>query len=155
MPDPGAGAGGRTREDVLAALAAFPDRLRAIVLGEPAPAAMPGEWGPAEVVRHLIAVEAQVHQSRLGDLAAARAGETPPWSWAEPGPWPGEPDLEIGALLDRFAADRARTLATVASFDADGWRRVGRHATFGALDVTGLLGLAVDHDEVHLAGLRP
>ncbi len=154
MPDPGDETG-RSRDALLTALTAFPDRLRAIVLGAPASPAAAGEWGPAEVVRHLIAVEAEVHQSRLGDLAAADRGEPPGWSWAEPGPWPGEPDLGIDALLDRFAADRSRTLATVASFDAGGWRRVGRHATFGELDVTGLLGLAVDHDEVHLAGLRP
>ncbi len=31
--------------------------------------------------------------------------------------------------------------------------RTGVHATYGRLDVAGLLRLAIDHDEEHLAGL--
>ena len=32
-------------------------------------------------------------------------------------------------------------------------RRYGTHTTYGVLDVAGLLDLAIDHDEEHLAGL--
>ena len=37
--------------------------------------------------------------------------------------------------------------------DYDGWDRTGVHETYGRLDVAGLLRVAIDHDEEHLAGL--
>ena len=110
-----------------------------------------GAWGPNEVVRHLIAVELEVHQSRLRDLATS---EEPQWVWAEPGPWPGEPERTLDELLDRFAALRAATLATVDALDDDGWSRTGTHASLGRWDVEGLLQSAIDHDAEHLAALR-
>jgi hypothetical protein len=141
---------GGSRDAVIAALRAFPARLSAAAssaVSRPAPA---GEWGPNEVVRHLIACETDVHQARLADLDRDPA---PTWDWAEPGPWPGEPDLTLDALLDRFAALRAATLATVAALDDAGWARSGTHATLGVFDVRALLANAVSHDEQHLAGL--
>jgi hypothetical protein len=148
---------GPSRAAVLAALAAFPARLaaaarpvpagRPALTGRPAPA---GEWGPNEVVRHLIACEIDVHQARLADLVRDVA---PVWDWAEPGPWASEPDLPLAALLQRFAELRTTTLATVAALDEAGWARSGTHTTLGVFDVRALLANAVDHDEQHLAGL--
>jgi hypothetical protein len=37
--------------------------------------------------------------------------------------------------------------------DEAGWARSGQHATFGPLDVAGVLRNAVDHDEEHHRGL--
>jgi hypothetical protein len=103
------------------------------------------------VVRHLIAVETIVHRARLLDVAVH---DGPAWSWTEPGPWTGEPDLELDGVLARFAELRAGTVATVRALDDDGWRRSGKHATYGKLDVAGLLKLATDHDGDHLEGLE-
>jgi hypothetical protein len=140
------------REALLAALDAFPARLgdaaARAAAGRPV---ADGEWGPAEVVRHLIAVEADVHQARLADLATLHE---PRWDWTEPGPWPGEPGLDLDALLERFAGLRRATVATVASLDAAGWARTGTHTTLGVWDVAGLLRNAVDHDAEHLRGLE-
>lgn len=147
-------AAGWSREAVLAALEAFPARLSAAAVPAAVPASLrpapDGAWGPAEVVRHLIACEVDVHQARLADLAAQAA---PRWGWAEPGPWPGEPDLTLEELLARFASARRATLATVSALDEAGWARTGTHATLGVFDVRGLLANAVDHDEVHVQGL--
>ena len=139
------------RAEILAALAAYPARLAEaahVTSGRPT---ADGEWAPGIVVRHLIAVEVDVHQARLGDLAST-AGE-PRWSWIEPSPWAGEPDLDLDALLTRFASLRTATLATVAALDAAGWARSGVHERLGRWDVTGLLANAVDHDAEHLSGL--
>jgi hypothetical protein len=144
---------GAGREALLAALDAFPTRLgdaARAAAARPAPVA-DGEWGPAEVVRHLIAVEADVHQARLADLATLHE---PRWDWTEPGPWPGEPGLDLDELLERFSGLRRATVATVASFDAAGWARTGTHTTLGVWDVAGLLRNAVDHDAEHLRGLE-
>ena len=138
------------RAELLAALTAFPGRLEAAVRGAATRPTPDGEWGPDEVVRHLIACETDVHQARIADLAAH---DDPRWDWAEPGPWPGEPGRSLDALLERFASQRASTIATVTGLDDDGWARTGTHSRLGVWDVAGLLANAVAHDEEHLAGL--
>jgi hypothetical protein len=109
-----------------------------------------GEWTPADIVRHLIAVEAEVWQPRLRQVAA----EThPQWTWVEPDRWLDEPDATLDELLVRFAAGRAETVAHLDALDEAGWARSGTHATYGALDVAGLVRKALEHDEEHLASL--
>jgi hypothetical protein len=135
---------------LLAALAGFPARLvdaASAAADRPIPA---GEWGPVEVARHLIAVELDVHQARLADLAT---NHDPRWDWVEPGPWPGQPGLTLEHLLSRFEALRAATLAIVTALDDAGWARAGTHSRLGIWDVAGLLRNAIEHDEQHLAEL--
>jgi hypothetical protein len=129
----------------------FPERVAEAAHAAAAAPPIPGEWTPEQVVRHLIAVETIVHRTRLLDVAVH---DGPSWSWTEPGPWMGEPDLDLDGVVARFAELRAGTVATVRALDDDGWRRSGRHATYGKLDVSGLLKLATDHDEDHLRGLE-
>ena len=138
------------RDALVATLEAFPSRLAAAVqgaAGRPVPA---GEWTPAQVVRHLIAVETEVHQARLADLATLPA---PIWDWAEPRPWPGDPELTLDGLVARFAGLRAATIGTVVALDDDGWARTGTHSRLGVWDVAGLLRNVIAHDEEHLRGL--
>ena len=139
-----------SRDATVADLTRFPARLEVVVRAASDRPVPDGTWSPAEVVRHLIAVETDVHQSRLHDLSRA---ETPAWRWEEPTPWLGEPDLTLSDLLERFATLRSTTIRTVERLDDAGWERAGRHAVLGALDVTGLLANAVDHDRAHLQDL--
>jgi hypothetical protein len=142
-----------SRTQLVEAFAGFADRLAAAVRVAVADrrSSAPDAWGPAEVVRHLIAVEGEVWQSRLASVAAE---DHPRWSWTEPGPAPGFEDAPIEAILAAFAAARARTVATVRALDESGWARAGTHATYGRLDVAGLLRLAVDHDAEHVRALE-
>ena len=141
-----------SREHVLEEVAGFPARLEAAAIpASHSPSPDDDEWGVSEIVRHLIAVEAEVHQRRQADLATL---DDPHWTWTEPGVAPGYDDASIDELLAVFAAARARTLATVNALDEAGWHRRGTHETYGVLDVEGLLRLAFDHDEEHLAAIR-
>lgn len=139
-----------TREALLDAWSSFPDRLAVAARASAARPTADGEWGPEEVVRHLIAVEHAVLRARLTSLETEAE---PHWSWTEPGLEPGLDDAPLDALLERFRASRAQSVATVAGFDAAAWARTGVHATFGRLDVVGLIGITADHDVEHLAGL--
>jgi hypothetical protein len=130
--------------------AAFPERLAATARATDGAPLRDGEWTPEEVIRHLIAVETDVYQARLLDVAI---NDGPRWAWTEPRPWPGEPDLDLDGVLERFAARRAATVANIAALDADGWTRTGIHATFGRMDVAGLIAIAIEHDDEHLRGL--
>ena len=138
------------RAEIVEAFATFPLRLAATAreaAGKPLAA---GEWGPAEVIRHLIAVEDEVWTSRLARVAAE---EHPRWTWTEPDLAPGFEDAPLDEITAAFAAARAITVTTVHALDEAGWGRSGTHGTYGLLDVEGLLRLAIDHDGEHLAGL--
>jgi hypothetical protein len=138
------------REVLLEAFAAFPQRLGSAARAAAGAPVAAGEWGPAEVVRHLFAVEREVWQARLAQVAVE---DDPQWGWTEPGPEPGLDGASLDTILAAFAAARAMTHAMVTALDDAGWRRFGTHATYGVLDVAGLLGLAIDHDREHLAGI--
>lgn len=139
------------RRRLVDGFAGFPVRLAGAARVADAAPPVDGEWTTEQVVRHLIAVEIAVHQARLHDV---EVDDAPEWAWAEPGPWDGEPDLDLDGLLARFAELRAATVARVRALDGDAWRRAGTHATYGLLDVAGLLGLAIDHDAEHLRDLE-
>lgn len=133
--------------DLVEAFAGFPGRLAVAARAAESHAVPEGEWGPSEIVRHLIAVEGEVWTSRFARLAAE---DDPHWDWTEPELAPGFDDASIDEILGAFAAARRTTAATIAALDDAGWARSGTHATYGVLDVAGLLRLATDHDREHL-----
>ncbi len=140
------------RAALVEAFAAYPDRL-ATAAAATDPSSLPtGEWGPHEIVRHLVAVEAEVWTARLAQVAAV---DDPQWSWTEPGPAAELAHRPLAVALEAFATARAANVAAVAALDDDGWARSGTHATYGRLDVEGLLRLAIEHDEDHISGLGP
>lgn len=144
------------RVELLRRLASAPDRVaqaarRRAVSDEAAGGPPPGEWTAREAVAHLVSVEVVVWQARLDSLDE---GGTPAWTWTEPGPASDPEAATLEGAVGLFAALRARTVARVADLDEAGWARAGTHATYGRLDVAGLLGVVVDHDEEHLAGLE-
>jgi hypothetical protein len=129
-------------------LAAVPDRLAAAArsaVGRPMPR---GEWGPTEVVRHLIAVEDVVWHARLRQLAEA---DKPTWPWVEPEPWQADPDATLEELLATYAERRRETVTILDGFDDAIWKRTGIHATWGEIDVAALMVRAADHDDEHIA----
>ena len=137
------------RRSLIDALAAMPGRLAAAAWADNRP--MPvGEWTAHEIVLHLVAVEEAVWQARLAQL---RVEDGPTWAWVEPGPWDGAAGSTMAGALATFTARRSTTIAHLEGLDDAGWRRHGIHATFGELDVAGLVQVALDHDAVHLASL--
>ncbi len=136
---------------VRARLAAFPAALADAARAAPQEAPAPGEWTPIEIVRHLIAVEEEVWHRRLGQL---QSEEHPHWRWVEPGQWLGAPVAGLEDVLATHARVRSATLTLLDALGLDGWARTGTHDTYGELDVAGLMTVAADHDDEHLASLR-
>jgi hypothetical protein len=144
--DPAAGA----REDLVERFASFPERLAdaaRAAYGRPVPA---GEWTPADIVSHLIAVEDIVWRRRLRDLETIAE---PRWSRTEPGLAAGFEEAALDDMLAAFEAARTGTVAVVQALDDAGWARAGTHEVYGRLDVAGLLLVAIDHDEEHRLGI--
>lgn len=146
--------------DVVGRLGAFPARVgalaravaRAVAAREAVSGPPAGEWTARDVVAHLVAVERVVWQARLDTLGPGRS--EPHWSWIEPGPVDEPAAASLDGALAVFGAERAATLARLAALDEAGWTRAGIHATYGRLDVAGLLHVAADHDDEHLAALE-
>ena len=136
--------------DLRRRLAEVPDRLALAARAAADRPVPPGEWTPADVVRHLIAVEEEVWHGRLGQLADE---DNPRWPWTEPDRWLGSPDASLDELVSAYAERRGTTIAILDGLDDAGWRRTGVHATFGVLDVAGLMDRAIDHDDEHIASL--
>lgn len=131
-------------------LATFPRRLAAAARSAPPRAPAPGEWSPSEIVRHLVAVEEEVWHRRLAQLETE---EHPRWRWVEPGQWLGAPGASLDEVLAAHDRVRSATLAMLDQLGTAGWTRTGTHDTFGLLDVAGLMAVAADHDDEHLASL--
>jgi hypothetical protein len=144
------------RSALRASLASAPARLEAAgaALWDPSAPLASGAWSALDVARHLVAVELEVWQARLDSLASARAGEPPTWAWVEPDRWSGPGDDTFAGVVAAFARCRFATVRRLDRLNADGWARTGHHATFGVLDVAGLLRVAIDHDAEHLRQLR-
>ena len=138
------------REALVERLATFPKRLADAAHAAGGRSVPAGEWRPSEIVSHLIAVEEVVWRARLRDLQTTAE---PRWSRTEPGLAAGLEDASLDEVLSVFAAARAGTVEIVRALDDAGWARSGTHAVYGHLDVAGLLGVAIDHDEEHLRGI--
>jgi hypothetical protein len=136
------------RIDLLERFASLPGRLA--TAADVAGPTQPGEWTPAQIVRHLIAVERQVWQARLATL---ETDPEPRWSPQEPGLSPDFEGATLETVLAAFTDERARTVATITSFDEAGWARAGIHDVYGRLDIEGLLRVAIDHDDEHLTSV--
>jgi DinB superfamily len=138
------------RDEAVRRWASFPARLadaaRAAV-DRPVPA---GEWRPAEVVRHLIAVEREVWWVRFGSIVT---DDEPRWGWMEPGLEPGLEGATLDDVLSRFDAARAHSVGILDGFAETHWARTGVHATYGRLDAEALLGIVSRHDQEHLDSL--
>ena len=144
-----------TRIALLDRLAAAPDRLadaaRALDATEAASGPPAGEWTARQNLGHICRVEVEVFGARLDSLEGP---EPPSWVWHEPdtaeAPFMATTDL----VLAEFAARRSATMARVRALDATGWAKWGTHATFGRLDVAGLLTVMADHDDEHVAAMQ-
>jgi hypothetical protein len=130
--------------------AAVPESLARAARSANSRPSAPGEWSSSDIVRHLIAVDQEVWEPRLRQVATEN---DPAWPWVEPDRWNGAPGASLDELLDEFAARRSSMVAGLDGLDERGWARAGTHATYGRLDVAGLIERAADHDEEHLASL--
>jgi DinB superfamily len=134
------------RQELVRGFASFPARL-AVAATTTARLERAGEWGPVEIVRHLIEVERVVWRARFASIVAE---DEPAWSWTEPGLASGLDGASLEEVLAIFAGERATTVTTVSRLSDLDWHRAGIHATYGRLDVAGLLRVALDHDAEHL-----
>jgi hypothetical protein len=109
-----------------------------------------GQWSVVEIVAHLGDEEAEDFRRRV-ELTLADPGQA----------WPGiDPEgasssrryreRTLVGELSRFAAERERSLAWLATLDGADWQRTHTHPTIGPLRAGDLLASWAAHDLLHL-----
>lgn len=143
--------------DLLAALASFPGELER-TLGDHPPEALvrpasDGGWGVIENLCHLRDWEA-VYLERVRAIIDR---DHPDLAAYDDELWPIERDYrgdDPGRALAAFRERRAAVAALLATLDADGWRRGGRHEIDGEVNMRGLAERLRRHDDRHLSQIR-
>lgn len=141
-------------ESAISRLQAFPASLRATVALVPAEclawSPVSGDWSVTEVLAHLALEEEQDFRPRLACIL-----DQPQRDWS-----PIDPEGAVAASganskgaihwLDRFEAERAKSIAWLAGLKNPDLDRAHVHPKFGAMPARGLLGAWLAHDVLHL-----
>lgn len=102
------------RDELVDRFSTLPGHVRSAAHAAEGQAVPAGEWGPAEIVRHLIAVEDEVWRGRLASVAAE---DEPHWAWTEPGLAPGFDDVPLDDVIAAFTDARAGTVEIIRALD--------------------------------------
>ena len=112
------------------------------------------EWAPVEIVCHLRDVELDVNLPRL---AAFSAAESPHLTALDTDPWADERDYisQSGPeALSDFLEARVALLQELEILTENEWGRPALHSLLGPTSLLELMGIATDHDLLHLAQIR-
>ncbi len=149
--------GEMTCDEVIAALAAMPARLRAIAGRLDASAlarrARDGEWSAIEVCRHVRDV-VQVYGMRFKWMILNDDPFLPNYDEDR---WVSEhPDgvTEIDAMLREIEAYRGETVRLLRALAPEGWSRRGRHEVLGSVELEAYVRHELAHELGHVEQLR-
>ena len=119
---------------------------------------VPGEWPPATILGHVSQVDEQVWSLRIDQMVQAHrdGSAVPSYEWWEPNAEQTAATFE-GSSLDDAAglvmASRISILTKLRDLADEDWDARAIHATFGEIDVRGLVLEILAHDEEHRASL--
>ncbi len=108
---------------------------------------LPGEWSAAEVLQHLVDVEAGVFRFRVQCFLDGK-DRFPAFFPDEDGSQGGDVDLK--ALAEKFASLREESLPVVAQVKPEHLSRVAVHGELGEVSLENLLNEWAGHDLMHL-----
>lgn len=114
----------------------------------------PGEWAPVEIVCHLRDVEVEVNRPRL---AAFSAAERPHLTALDTDAWADDRDYisQSGPeALSNFLEARVALLQELEILTEVEWNRPALHSLLGPTSLLEVMGIATDHDLLHLAQIR-
>ena len=119
---------------------------------------VPGEWPPATILGHVSQVDEQVWLVRIDQMVDTHrdGAAVPTYEWWEPDAEQTAAIFE-GTTLDDAAglvmASRISILTKLRDLADEDWDARAIHATFGEIDVRGLVLEILAHDEEHRASL--
>lgn len=110
------------------------------------------------ILGHLSEVDEQVWFTRLKLMVQTfqDKGASPAFVWWEPDSGKTEFLYAHSTMEDvvrRFLSTRQVIISFLQKLDPDDWQATAIHATFGRMDLSGLLGQLLIHDEEHRASM--
>ena len=134
---------------LLQALASAPNDLAITLRYVDAPSLhqrpSPNLWSVADVLTHLIEVEAQ-YRVRLRRIVEE---ERPYLPYIHPHPQT-DPQMTLSNLLDQFRTARDQTVAFLRDLSVGDWQRAAVHETMGETKLRYMVQTLVNHDTEHL-----
>jgi len=110
----------------------------------------PAQWSILEVVAHLADEEVLDFRTRV-DLTLNSPEK--PWPRIDPERWVSERAynaMDLSEALERFAGERARSVAWLGELGERDWGAAHEHPRFGPIRAGDLLGSWVAHDLIHV-----
>ena len=110
----------------------------------------PDRWSVLEVINHLADEEAEDFRARL-EVIVHRPDQ--PFTPIDPAAWVSEraySERDLGESLQRFAAERSRSLGWLKELDEESLGRAKDHPTMGPVTGRRMLASWVAHDLLHV-----
>jgi hypothetical protein len=148
----------RERDEILRALASFPDELERVALrGKDVETlrrpASDGGWGVVEILPHLRDWE-EIYLERVRRIATEEHPHLPGYDdtlWSIERDYRGQNPHEVFAA---FRALRAELVQFLSSLPPEAWTRTGEHGYYGDITLGWLCEHIREHDQEHLEQAR-
>ncbi|MEA2514887.1 MAG: hypothetical protein QOF33_1511 [Thermomicrobiales bacterium] len=148
----------RTREEILAALAAFPDELARIIFKDHDPDALTrpasdGGWGVVEILPHLRDWE-EIYLERAHRIVEEDHPHLPGYDdelWSIERDYRGQDPDET---MEDFRRLRDEHVEFLRALPPEAWARPGTHGYYGEITLQWMENHVCDHDQEHLQQAR-
>lgn len=148
----------RTREEILQALAAFPDELARVVFKDHDTESLmrpasDGGWGVVEILPHLRDWE-EIYLERARRIVEEDHPHLPGYDdelWSIERDYRGQ---DPAATMDDFRRLRNEHVAFLRALPPEAWARPGTHGYYGEITLQWLENHVCDHDQEHLQQAR-
>lgn len=147
----------RSPDEVLAALAGFPEEVARLISDQSDEAllqpARDGGWGVVEVLPHLRDWE-EIYLQRVQAILEHEQPELPAHDddlWAIERDYRGQ---DPRATLDHFRELRGQVVDLLSAAPAEAWERTGQHAIHDEITLLWLANNMCNHDREHLEQIR-
>jgi hypothetical protein len=147
----------RSPDEVIAALASFPDELARMMADQSEEALMrparDGGWGVVEVLPHLRDWE-EIYLHRIHMILEHERPDLPAHDddlWAIERDYRGQ---DPHFTINHFRELRAQTVDRLGQAPPEAWERTGQHAAHGEITLLWLANNMCDHDREHLEQIR-
>lgn len=118
--------------------------------GDRLPVGSADDWGPAQLVKHMIDVE-MLYRGRIKRMLTQ---DTPFLKSWEPSVGPEGIATELRPQLEAFANERGETISLLMNLPLKGWKKAGIHEENGEITVEDIVETLIDHDTEHLTQMK-
>jgi hypothetical protein len=114
--------------------------------GDDVPVGTAEDWGPPQIVAHMIDVE-KLYRGRIQLILAQQTPYLKSWN-----PEVGSEGIaqKLRPELESLANERGETISLLMNLPLKGWERTGVHDEYGELSVEDIVERLITHDSEHL-----